>query len=448
MSFFTFPKDFIFGTATASYQVEGAVNEDGRGLSVWDTFSRLPGRIWNNDIGDVACNQYHLYLEDIKIMKELGLDAYRFSIAWPRVFPYGEGKPNQKGLDYYHRLIDELLKNNIKPFVTLFHWDLPQSLQDKYGGWKSKEVGKLFADYSAYVVNNLKDKVEYWSTMNEICCFTILAHVYDKHAPGGIENKKVSNQTVHNALLGHGLALRAIRESGNKKTIVGTVENPLLSWPIYENEKHISAAKKAFYNRNQQILFPLMTGKYSEEWLNEMGENAPEFTEEEMKIIGGRLDYLGLNIYMGYPIRYSENENGYEIVPLPSNFPKTYMDWGITPKALYSTLKFVNEFFGNIPLYITENGMAAKDLETKNGEILDIDRVEFLRIHLEMVSRAISENIPVKGYFVWSLLDNFEWSHGYDSRFGIIRVNYSNQKRTIKLSGEYYRDVIKNRRVL
>lgn len=445
---FTFPKDFIFGAATASYQVEGAVNEDGRGLSVWDTFSRLPGRIWNNDNGDVACDQYHLYKEDINLMKELGLDAYRFSIAWPRVFPLGEGKPNAKGLDYYNRLIDELLKYDIKPFVTLFHWDLPQALEDKYGGWRSKELPKIFSEYVAYVVNNLKDKVEYWATMNEISCFTILAHKHDKHAPGKIESEKVTNQTVHNALLGHGYGVQTIRENGGSKAKVGIVDNPHVSWPVYEEKEHIEAAKKAFYKYNQQILFPIMTGKYSENWLKYVSENTPDYSEEEMKIIGSPLDYVGLNIYSGHLIRKGDNEDGFEELKYSDNYPKTYMDWPITPKAFYASLKFFKEYFGDITFYITENGMAAKDIETKDGEILDIERVEFLRQHLEMASRAISDGVNLKGYFVWSLLDNFEWSHGYDKRFGIVRVNYANMKRTIKLSGEFYRDVIKKREVL
>jgi len=444
---FEFPKDFIFGTATAAYQVEGGVNEDGRGLSTWDVFSRLPGRVWNNDNGDIACDQYHLYKEDVKLMKELNLDAYRFSIAWPRVFPEGKGKPNPKGLDYYERLIDELLKNNIKPFVTLFHWDLPQKLQDEYGGWKSKEVSKIFADYCEYVVGKLKDRVEFWSTINEIGCFTVLAHKFDKHAPGGIEPDKVVNQTVHNALLGHGLALKVIKSIAPKAK-VGLVENLAMCYPVYEEEQHIQAAKKAFYDRNQQILFPAMTGKYSEKFLKSAGNNAPEFNDEEMKLIGGKMDYIGYNMYFGYPVRYAENEDGYEYLPIPEFFPKTYMGWVITPKALYASLFYSKEFFGDIPIYITENGMAAKDVETKNGEVLDIDRLEYLRMHLTEVARAIKDGINVKGYFVWSLLDNFEWSYGYDKRFGIVRVNYSNQKRTIKLSGEFYRDVIKYRKVL
>ncbi|MGC8765454.1 MAG: GH1 family beta-glucosidase, partial [Brevinematia bacterium] len=448
MEVLTFPKDFIFGVSTSAYQIEGAADEDGRGPSVWDTFSKLPGRTWNNDNGDKACDHYHRYVEDIKLMKELNLDAYVFTISWPRIFPEGEGKPNPKGIDFYERLVDELLKNDIKPFATLFHWDLPQALQDKYGGWKSKDVSKLFSDYTAFVVDKLKDRVEYWITINEISCFTILAHKYDIHAPGGIEPEKIVNQTVHNALLGHGLAARIIHEISSKLK-VGLVENLSMVWPVYEEEKHINAARKAFYDKNQQILFPAMRGKYSEEWLKKIGKDAPDFNEEELKIIGERMDFIGYNMYTGEVVRHKDNEDGYEVFPYPQYFPKTYMGWPITPKAIYACLKFSTEFFGNeIPIYITENGMAAKDVETKDGEVLDIERIEFLRQHLEQVARALNEGINLKGYFVWSLLDNFEWAEGYDKRFGLVRVNYSSQKRTIKLSGEYYRNVIKSRRVL
>lgn len=442
-----FPVDFLFGVSTSAYQIEGAASEDGRGLSVWDTFSKLPGRTWNNDNGDIACDHYHRYKEDVKLMKELNLDAYVFTISWPRIFPAGDGKPNPKGIDFYQKLVDELLKYDIIPFATLFHWDLPQALQDKYGGWKSKDVSKLFADYTAYVVEKLKDRVEYWITINEISCFTVLAHRYDIHAPGGREPEKIVNQTVHNALLGHGLAVKAIREiSGSLK--VGLVENLNMVWPVYEIKPHIQAAKKAFYDKNQQILFPVMSGKYSEEWLKKLGGDVPDFNEDELRIIGQRMDFIGYNMYTGEVVRHSENEAGYETLSYPLNFPKTYMQWPITPKAIYSSLKFSKEFFGDIPIYITENGMAGKDIETRNGEVLDIDRIEFLRQHLEQVARALQEGINVKGYFVWSLLDNFEWAEGYDKRFGLVRVNFWSQKRTIKLSGEYYRDVIKKRMVL
>ncbi len=447
MKDFSFPKDFIFGASTSAYQIEGAANEDGRGISVWDTFSKLPGRTWNNDNGDIACDHYHRYKEDIKLMRELNLDAYVFTISWPRIFPEGSGKINEKGIDFYERLIDELLRNNIKPFATLFHWDLPQSLQDKYGGWKSKDVAKIFAEYSYYVVSKLKDRVEYWITMNEVSCFTILAHRYDIHAPGGIEPEKIVNQTFHNALLGHGLAVKTIREISNKLK-VGLIENLNMVWPVYETEEHISAAKKAFCDKNHQILFPVMTGKYSKEWLKKVGKDAPEFNEDDLKIIGEKMDFIGYDMYTGEAIRYKENGAGYEVVQYPKYFPKTCMGWPITPKAIYASLVFTKEFFGDIPIYVTENGIATEDIETKSGEILDIDRIEFLRQHIQPVLRALKEGINVKGYFVWSLLDNFEWTEGYNKRFGLVRVNYSNQKRTIKLSGEFYRDVIKLRKLL
>jgi beta-glucosidase len=447
MNFFKFPDDFIFGVATSAYQIEGAIDEDGRKPSVWDTFCNEPGRIYNNDTGKVACDHYHLYKQDVALMKELNINGYVFTISWPRIFPDGEEKPNPKGIDFYNRLVDELIKNDIKPFATLFHWDLPQTLQDKYGGWKSKEVSKLFAEYAAYTAEKLKDRVEYWITMNEISCFTILAHRYDYHAPGGILPEKVVNQTVHNALLGHGLALKAIKEISSKLK-VGLVENLNMVWPVYEVEKHIQAAKKAFYEKNQQILFPVMTGKYSCQWLEQLGSDAPEFTDYELKIIGEKMDFIGYNMYTGECVRYAENEKGFEVIPYPEYYPKTYMGWPITPKAIYASLKFSKEFFGDIPVYITENGIATKDIETRKGEVLDIDRIEFHRQHLEQIARAINEGINLKGYFIWSLLDNFEWTYGYEKRFGIVRVNFSSQKRTIKLSGEYYRDVIRKKKVL
>ena len=443
MSSFTFPKDFIWGTATASYQVEGAVDADGRGTSTWDTFSRRPGKITNNDNGDIACDHYHLYKEDTAVMKSLNQNAYRFSIAWPRIMPEGEGKINQKGLDHYRRMIDHLLEAGIEPFITLFHWDLPQALEDKYGGWRSKDVSKKFADYSAIVVKEFADKVKYWTTINEISCFTILAHNEDRHAPGKFEPAQVVNQTVHNALYGHGLAVQAIRANGGPNAKAGLVENLHIVWPVYETLEHIAAAKKAFYDKNQNILFPVFTGKYSDEYLRQTGKDKAVFTDDEMKIIGSKLDYIGYNMYSGPAVRAVEQKPGFEIIPFPADYPKTKMDWPLSPKGLYWILKYSREYFGDIPTYITENGMAADDSETANGEILDLGRVEYLRTHLESVSRAASEGIPVKGYFIWSLLDNFEWALGYGQRFGLVYVDYATQKRTVKDSGNWFAQVVR-----
>ncbi len=448
MSSFTFPGDFLWGAATSAYQIEGAYNKDGRGMSVWDTFARRPGKTLNNDTGDRACDHYHLYREDVSLMKDIGLNSYRFSIAWPRIFPEGEGSLNLKGIDFYSRLTDELLKAGIEPLATLYHWDMPQALEDKYGGWRNKDVSKIFADYSALITEKLSDRIKLWATMNEIPCFTVLAHAYDRHAPGKIEPRKILNQTIHNALLGHGLAVSAIRASNKNKISIGLIDIPFHAWPVYESGENIEAASKAFRDRNKQILFPLMTGKYDKIFSDFEGENMADHTDEEMKLIGQKLDFISYNVYCGDPVRAGNNEAGYEIIPMPKSYPRSDLGWEVSPKSLYYILKHSKEYFPEIPMYISENGMACDDVETDNGEVLDIDRVEYLRAHLEMCSRAIRDGINLKGYFVWSLMDNFEWAWGFTKRFGIVRVNYSNLARTVKLSGKYYSAVIRSNRVL
>lgn len=444
---YQFPADFIWGSATASYQIEGAYNEDGRGMSTWDTFSRQPGKVVNADNGDVACDHYHRTKEDIALMKKMGLKHYRFSIAWPRIMPDGEGKVNQKGLDFYSTLVDDLLAAGIEPLVTLFHWDLPQALQDKYGGWKSKEVSRLFAAYTDVVTKALGDRVKRWATINEIMCFTILAHKMGVHAPGGIETSQVVNQTVHNALLGHGLAMQKIRKNV-PGAIVGLVENLSAPWPLLAEEPYLTAAVTAWKYKNSQILFPLMTGKYDREIFERQFGPLPEYTEEEMKIISAPMDYIGYNYYSCTPVRAAENVKGYKDVELPAAYPRTDMDWAITPEALYWSLKYTKENFGNIPIFITENGMAAADSVEEDGSIQDIDRISYIRSHLKSCHRAIQEGANLQGYYIWSLMDNFEWALGYSKRFGIVRVDYKTQKRTVKESGKYYSRVMANNRVL
>ncbi len=444
---YRFPDDFTWGAATASYQIEGAYNEDGRGLSTWDTFSRQPGKVYGGHTGDVACDHYHRTGEDIALMKELGLKHYRFSIAWPRILPEGEGQVNQKGLDFYSRLVDDLLAADIEPLITLFHWDLPQTLQDRYGGWKSKEVSRLFADYTDVVTRALGDRVKKWATINEIMCFTILAHKIGQHAPGGIESEQVVNQTIHNALLGHGLALQKIRQNV-PGAYAGLVENLEAPWPLLAEEPYREAARKAWKIKNLQRLFPLMTGKYEEEEYRRNFGALPEYTEEEMAVISAPMDYIGYNYYTCPPVRPAENPNGFSDVKLPPGHPKTDMGWDITPEAIYWSLNFTKEYFGDLPIYITENGMAADDKVEEDGTIQDIDRISYLRSHLKSLHRAVSEGVNLKGYYVWSLMDNFEWSFGYAKRFGIVRVDYETQKRTVKESGKYYSRVMATNRVL
>lgn len=447
---YTFPKDFIWGAATAAFQVEGANTEDGRGKSTWDTFCERPGKVVDNASGRIACDHYHRYKEDVALLKSLNVNAYRFSIAWPRIMPTGEGDVNKKGVEFYDRLIDELLKANITPYITLFHWDLPQALEDKYGGWRSKEVSKRFADYASVCAQKYSDRVKNWMTINEIMCFTIMAYRDDRHAPGGHESPKIVNQSVHNALYGHGLAVNALRSNAKSRLSVGLVENLAAPWPVYRTDANDAAASKAFVTMNLSRLFPIFEGTYRDAFLDQCGTDAPDFTADEMKIIGTATDFIGYNIYTGSAVRHADNDAGFEVVPFGGDFPRTVMGdwWAITPRAMYHTLRHTKEHFGDISVFITENGMAANDIETANGEVLDVGRLEFLRMHLEELSKAVNEGLNLRGYFVWSLMDNFEWSFGYSKRFGIVRVNYETMKRTPKLSAKFYTDVIRECRVL
>ena len=443
----TFPKNFIWGAATSAYQIEGAYDEDGRGLSTWDVFCRQPGRIRENHTGEIACDHFHLYKDDVKLMRDIGLKAYRFSISWSRILPEGEGAINQKGFDFYSRLIDELIENGITPYVTLFHWDLPDNLEKKYGGWRSKEVSKRFADYAGIVSDRLSDRVKNWMTINEIACFTVLPHKLDRYAPAKVEPPKIVNQTIHNALYGHGLAVRAIRDNADTDVKIGIVENLAVTYPVLDLKKDIDAASKCFKDKNQAILFPLFKGNYSRQMIKKLGTDMPDYTEEEMKVIAEPVDFIGYNIYGGSPVRH-DDVKGYEILPYPKGYPKTDMDWAVSPRSIYYALKYTKEYFGDIPVYLTENGMASDDDETQSEEIFDLDRLEYLRTHLDMSLKAIQDGFNLKGYFVWSFMDNFEWDWGFTKRFGIVRVNYSTMQRQRKLSSYFYENVIKSGSIL
>ncbi|MDC7232630.1 MAG: GH1 family beta-glucosidase [Spirochaetales bacterium] len=444
---FKFPADFTWGSATASYQIEGAWQEDGRSECTWDRFCRRPGKVIGGDTGNNACDHYHLYKEDVALMKELGLKNYRLSTAWPRIIPDGEGAVNQKGLDFYSRLVDELLGAGIEPLITLFHWDLPQVLQDKYGGWKSRKTADLFADYADVVSRHLGDRVKRWATINEILCFTTLAHRDDVHAPGGAEGMDVANQATHHALVGHGLATRVLRKNV-PGAIIGLVDNNDASWPVLDTPEHKKAARKAWKDRNAQRLFPIMTGEYDEEaYVREFGK-LPEYTAEDMKIISEPTDYFGINYYSAAPARAADNAAGYELVEVPKAYPRTDMGWPVTPDALYWNLMYMKDFFPEMPVYITENGMAAADSISEDGRVYDYDRIEYLRSHLRSCHRAIEDGANLKGYYLWSLMDNFEWAWGYGKRFGMIRVEYDTQKRIPKESARYYSQVMAENRVL
>ena len=442
-----FPKDFIWGVATSSFQIEGATHVDGRGASIWDDFCRQPGRVLNNDNGEVACGHYHRYIEDIELIKKLGVNAYRFSIAWPRIFPEGEGRVNSLGLDFYSRLVDGLLENNIIPYITLYHWDLPIALQKKYDGWFDKNIINAYEQYVRTVTNAIGDRVSHWITHNEITCFTRLSCGEGKKAPGTKRPIQEVNQMVHHALVAHGRAVLAIREEISRPVQVGIVQNIASPWPIHHEEEHLKAAKKAFYIHNQDILFPLLTGKYDKLTYEKIYQSLPEYTQEEMKLISTPLDFIGYNIYSGSPVMAAENEASFKIIDIPTTYHRNHMDWPITPKCIYYALAHSRDFFPNQDILITENGVPCDDKESPDGEIHDIDRLEYYRTHIEMCARAIKDKCPLKGYFAWSLMDNFEWEEGYSKRFGLYRVNYDTLERKMKLSGKYYRRIIQENTV-
>ncbi|MDD2798581.1 MAG: GH1 family beta-glucosidase [Bacteroidales bacterium] len=452
-----FPDDFWWGAATAAYQVEGAANEDGRAPSIWDTFSHTPGKVVNGDTGDISCDQYHRYESDIKLMAELGIKHYRFSISWPRIIPQGRGKVNDKGMDYYKRLVDTLLKHDITPHATLYHWDLPQVLQDKYKGWESREAVKDFGDYATAVVKNLGDKVGHWMTLNEISTFTYNCYGVNQrtaHAPGiNLNSKKEFYQVVHNALLAHGTACQAIRAASPRKSFVSVAENYESYVPVFETPETIEAAKKAFMReeKNGGIIIPILTGKYDEGWLQDVGANAPTILSGDMNIIGQPLDELGFNCYMGNYVRAADNAKGYEVLPFFPKYPRGNTNWlSIVPESIYWGVRLVSEAVGatKLPIFISENGCADGSVMNSNGEVLDIDRIMYYRNYLTHLHRSVTEGYPMKGYIPWSLMDNFEWQQGYSQRFGMVHVDYATQKRTPKLSYQWYKEVIKNNRVM
>ena len=435
-----FPPNFLWGCATASYQIEGAVNEEGRKPSIWDTFSHTPGKTFQGDTGDVADDSYHLYKEDVKLLKNLGVTGYRFSIAWPRVFPDGTGQPNEKGLDYYQRVIDELLKNNIAPYVTLFHWDLPQALP---GGWQSRDTAKALADYAGYVSRHLSDRVGHFFTINEFECIADHGYKDGKFAPGLKLPGAQVNQVRHHAVLGHGLAVQAIRANAKSGTKVGLAENYNVCVPVIESREQIEAAQRATREENAQFLTAVMEGKYTDGYLQRQGPNAPKVEAGDMKIIGSPLDFVGLNVYTPEYVRADASPAGYAVEKRQTSFPRMASDWlYIAPEVIYWAVRNVGDIWKPRTLYITENGCSAADVITGDGRVEDTDRVMYLRNHLTHLHRAASEGYPIKGYFLWSLLDNFEWADGYSKRFGLHYVDFKTQMRTPKLSAEWYREVI------
>lgn len=444
-----FPDGFIWGAATASYQIEGAVREDGRGPSIWDTFSRTPGRVYSGHTGDVACDHYHRYVEDVAMMADLGLGSYRYSVAWPRIQPDGTGPVNTRGLDFYDRLTDELIGKGIDPVVTLYHWDLPQTLQDR-GGWTVRETAEAFAEYAAIVHARLGDRVRTWTTLNEPWCSAYLGYGSGRHAPG-VQDPAAAFQAVHHLLLGHGLAARALRSAGAQS--VSITLNPAAVSPLDPQSPADAAAARIVDGLHNRIfLDPLLRGAYPED----MREHMARFTdlshirEGDEAIINAPIDVLGINFYTptyvsAKPGQPASPENpGTEGIAFRAPVgPITDIGWQIEPAALTRLLRRIHADYG-VPMMITENGAAYPDGPSDGtGAVHDGDRIDYLDGHLRACLEAISHGVDLRGYFAWSLMDNFEWAEGYKMRFGIVHVDYTTQQRVPKDSAEWYREVIR-----
>ncbi len=435
-----FPQGFIWGGAAASYQIEGAAFEDGKGLSVWDVFSHTPNKIWQDETGDVACDHYHRYPHDIALMREIGLQAYRLSIAWARVLPDGVGKPNPSGIAFYDRLIDGLLEANISPHVTLFHWDFPYQLYCR-GGWLNRESADWFADYSALMVRKFGDRVKNWITLNEPPAFALGGHEQGRLAPGDKLGEPAILQIIHHILLAHGKSVQAIRANSPQTASVSLAMNIYPTIPENESAEALESARDLFWSlrydgkRNAGLwLDPMLKGTYPEEALRTWEQWLP-IQSGDMAQIQQALDYVGLNIYFG---AYADASG---VKTAPQGHPLTMMDWLMLPESLYWGSRYIHERY-QLPIVMTENGLASMDWVALDGKVHDSQRIDFMKRYLREFQRAMQEGIPIQGYFYWSVMDNYEWAHGYRKRFGLIHVDYATQQRTLKDSAYWYRDVI------
>jgi len=434
-----FPQDFVWGAATAAYQIEGAWNEDGRGESIWDRFCHTPGNTLNGDTGDVACDHYHRWREDIALMKELGLRAYRFSIAWPRILPAGRGVVNQTGLDFYNRLVDGLLEAGIEPYLTLYHWDLPQTLQDE-GGWPARATADAFVEYAAMVSRTLGDRVKHWITLNEPWVSAFIGYEQGRHAPGHTRRAEAV-AAAHHLLLAHGQAVPVLRANCPDGKI-GITLNLTPQIPASPSRADREAANWADGCLNRWFLDSLTGRDYPADMVRAFALPMDFIQPGDMEAIAVPLDFLGINYYTRRIVRAD--------IPEAENVPRTLfrgdeiteMDWEVYPPGLYETLMRVHFHYNFPALYITENGAAFLDAIGADGEVYDPARLSFIRRHLIQAHNAIQCGVPLKGYFVWSLLDNFEWEFGYSKRFGIVYVDYATQQRIPKESAKWYRTVI------
>ena len=438
------PADFLWGAATASYQIEGAAHEDGRGLSIWDQFAAIPGKVHRGENGDVAADHYHRMPEDVALMAELGLNAYRFSIAWPRILPQGTGTLNGRGLDFYDRLVDTLLARGITPFVTLYHWDLPLALHEK-GGWLNRDTAFAFADYAEVVTRRLGDRVDWWVTLNEPWCSAYLGYGTGEHAPG-IRDKQSVYIAAHHLLLAHGLALPRLRAHTREPAQLGITLNLTPVYAANDHPETLRAVEWVDKMSNRWFLDPIFHGNYPEGLFADAGVAPPPVHDGDLAIIAAPIDLLGVNNYSRSLIRAQIEENGagddttrrYEQVAAVGDSVYTEMGWEVYPQALTDVLVRVHRDYAPRAIAVTENGAAFADQWDGSDHVSDPQRLHYLREHLLALGRARAQGVPVQGYFVWSLLDNFEWAEGYSKRFGVVYIDYPTQRRIVKDSGRWY----------
>jgi len=443
MAFRKFPNNFMWGAAASSYQIEGAWNEDGKGESIWDRFCSRPGQVANGDTGEIACDHYHRWKEDVNLLKELGVKAYRFSVSWPRVLPGGHGQANPRGLAFYERLVDALLEASITPMLNLYHWDLPQELQDA-GGWPARITTDRFAEYSDLMFRTLGDRVPYWVTFNEPWVISFLGYANGQMAPG-ISDHTQAYQTAHNLLVAHGKAVQAFRTRGLKGQI-GIVLNTEYPVPESESQPDVDACRRFFEQYVTLFADPLFRGCYPAMLMDWIGPAAPKIEPGDLELIRQPLDFMGMNYYTSRKVGYDSAGGHLKARVSPLTMPMSgYTDvgWGIYPAGLTAMLRHYSETYPGLPpLFISENGAAANDVPDEKGFVADWERVAYLRAHIQAASDAIAAGVDLRGYFVWSLMDNFEWAEGYRPRFGIVRVNYETQQRIPKQSFAWYKQVI------
>ncbi len=446
MSAAGFPDDFVWGAAAASYQIEGAADADGKGPSTWDMFCERPGKIYNGQTGAVACDHYHRYPEDVSLMRELGLQAYRLSLSWPRLIPAGIGASNPAGFDFYDRLFDALLEAGITPYVTLFHWDYPLALYHR-GGWLNRDSAHWFAEYTERVARAFGDRIKVWMTFNEPQVFIDGGHREGRHAPGDQLRFHEVLRACHHVLLAHGQAVRALR-AHVRETRVGYAPVTLTYVPSPGEPADVDALRTCMFQTNSHNLRtnawwidPVILGRYPEDGLAYYGGEVPEIASGDLETIAAPLDFLGANIYSADFVRRDRGGKP-ELAPVPHGFPRSAFDWPITPDALYWGPRLLHERY-QLPIVITENGVSCRDQPSLDGTVQDTGRSDFITRYLIELRRAVAEGAPVQGYFHWSILDNFEWAHGYKHRFGLVHVDYATQKRTLKESARHYADIIR-----